>query len=419
MIGADADIDRLAEDLRIDHVVVDRVMGSGEAQEANDRIAALIREVSFPVYVALIDQPAGLPADAIDSSDALAGLLSRRLGDGLFVVKTTESILSVTSFGLGADPSLLSLSAYDTSDALDEAVASLAGPFGTEDYVATPAAVEAEAHVLTAEALVDLGRGEGSESALAEADAVRLAERALELEAAADWQSSSHEFVPVRTASRGLSALVGSLTGLVVALLLGQSLAGWPRRRALLPAESVAEKEVAAAPPPDLETERGRARDLADGLAMALAKTDWDEVADRDLAGRALTARDAVEPLLASADVADVVGAQVIARAGERDLTRGLRGTGDPLVTCFFDPRHSDGRSTVSWRLGDGEVEVPCCSACAARVAEGTTPEHLRVRSRRGTVPYWDRDDVWARTGFGATTDFLARDVLADRAGYR
>lgn len=413
MIGADTDVDRLAEALRVDHVVVDRVMGSGEAQEADDRIAALVREVSFPVYVALIDQPDGLPSDAVDSSDALAGLLSRRLGDGLYVVQTTESILSVTSFGLDADPTQLSLSAYDTSDVLDEAVLSLAG-----EHVSTPAAVEAEAHVLTAEALVDRGRGEGAGSVLSGADADRLAERAIGLQGAADWRPRTDEFVEVRTASRGFSALVGSLAALVVALLVGQSLRGWPRRRTVLPAEAAAE-ELAAAPPPDLETERGRARDLAGTLTQALSDTDWERVADRDLAGRALTARDAVEPLLDSDDVADLVGAQVIARAGVHDLDRGQRGSGGPLATCFFDPRHAEGRSTVSWRLGDGQVDVPCCSACAARVAEGTTPEHLRVSARRGTVPYWERDDVWARSGFGATTDFLARDVLADRAGER
>jgi hypothetical protein len=414
VIGADADLDRLAEDLRVDGVVVDRVMGSGEAQEANDRIAALIRDVPFKVYVALIDAPAGGPEDP----EALAGLLSRRLGDGFYVIQTSDSPQTVLSFGLDSDPSLLSLSAYANEDVLDEAASSLAG-----DYVVIPAAVEAEAQVLTAEALVDLGRRPApSDSdyppALTDADADRLAERALELQAAADWRPAVDEFVEVRTASGGLSALVGSLAALVIALLLGQSLRGWPRFRRVLPAEAVA-KQVAAAPPPDLEAERARARDLADALTTALAGTDWEQVADRDVAGRALTARDAVEPLLASDDVADVVGAQVVARAGERDLARGARGTGGPLVTCFFDPRHPAGKKTASWRLGDGEVDVPCCAACAARVAKGQSPDHLRLRARRGTTPYWDRDDVWARTGFGATTDFLARDVLADRAGDR
>ena len=101
------------------------------------------------------------------------------------------------------------------------------------------------------------------------------------------------------------------------------------------------------------------------------------------------------------------------------DLDRGRRGTGAAFVPCFFDPRHPEGTATASWRLGDGEVDVPCCTACASAVVEDGVPAHLRLPTRRGTEPYWERDDVWARTGFGAVTDDLARDVLADRVGER
>ena len=146
-----SDIDRLADDLRVDGVVVDRVMGSGEADEAHDRIAALVREVSFPVYVALVDKPDGLPDDAVTSTDVLAGLLNRRLGDGFFVLQTTEGAQRVYSFGLGSDPSRLSLAAYANQDALEEAIATVGGgELGTEDYVYTPAVALAEAQARTA-----------------------------------------------------------------------------------------------------------------------------------------------------------------------------------------------------------------------------------------------------------------------------
>ena len=103
-------------------------------------------------------------------------------------------------------------------------------------------------------------------------------------------------------------------------------------------------------PPPDLHAERriGRARPTP---SPALSGTDWDSVRDRDAAGRALTARDAVEQLLDSSDVADMVGAQVMARAGSRDLARGRRGKGEALRTCFFDPRHPEATSTARWHL--------------------------------------------------------------------
>ncbi|MCY7400548.1 MAG: hypothetical protein LH477_06270 [Nocardioides sp.] len=401
-------------------MVVDRVMGAGEAQSANDRIAALIREVPFPVYVALVEQPDGLPEDSLGSSEALAVLLNRRMGDGLYVIATTESPQRVWSYGLGADPSRLSLSAYANADALDAAVEGLAN-----EPVSTPKVVEAEAQVLTAESLLELGRGpylDGADypATLADADAdiERLAQEAVRLRASSDWRPGVDDYVSIRTASSGLSALVGVVSALVVGLLFGQTLRGWPRRRKpLLGGRQV--KASAAAAPPHLETERARARELVDALTRKLSGTDWEKLRDRDVAGRALTARDAVEPLLESDDVADLIGAQVVARAGARDLARGRRGSGDPLGTCYFDPRHPEPTAVASWRLGDGEVEVPCCAACSVTVGKGGVPDHLRLGARRGTVPYWERDDVWARTGFGAVTDDLARDVLAARAGER
>lgn len=413
------DIDALAEALREDGVVIDRIMGSGEAQEAEDRISALVREVPFPVYVALVDTPEGLPDDGSAARDALAGLLNRRLGDGLYVIQLPLGGQQVWSYGLGADPSRLSLADYANRDVLEASIAELAGPSGTEDYVYPPPTVVAEVSALTAEGIVEVGRQEPSgdyPATLDEADADRLAERAVELDASASWRPRGDDYVPVRTASAGLSALVGGLVGLCVALLLGQTLAGWPRRRRAAAPEPEA---VVTPPPPDLHAERRIARAQADALAAALSGTDWDSVRDRDTAGRALTARDAVEQLLDSGDVADLVGAQVVARAGSRDLSRGRRGKGEALRTCFFDPRHPEATSTARWHLGDGAVEVPCCVACGSAVVHDGTPAFLRLATRRGTEPYWERDDVWARTGFGATSDFLARDVLADREGTR
>ncbi len=418
------DLDALAEALRVDGVVVDRVMGSGEAEQADDRIAALVREVPFPVYVALVEQPDGLPDDGLAATDALAGLLNRRLGDGLYVLDTTEGIHQVYSFGLGADPTRLSLGASSNTDKLDEVMQEVGGyRIGTEGYVYPSAIAKAEAQVRAAEDLVDMGREPASgeyPATLTDADAEQVAERALRVQAVADWRPGSDRYASVRTADSGFSALVGVLSGLVIALLVGQTLRGWPRygkpghsgskdRKARRP------RKVAATPPPDLDVERARARELVATLSKNLGRVDWASVRDRDVADRALAARDAAEPLLESDDVADVVGAQVLARAGSNDLSRGRRGSGQALQTCFFDPRHPDGGCRASWRLGDGEVEVPCCAACEADLAAGRTPDLLRLPSRRGVRPYWERDDVWARTGFGATSDFLARDVLAGR----
>jgi hypothetical protein len=425
MDGA-SDIDALAEALREDGVVVDRVMGSGAAQEAHDRIATLVRETPFPVYVALVEHPDGVPrGDRVDAAEAMAGLLNRRLGDGLYVLQTTESIQQEFSFGLGADPARLSLGAGSNADALDEAMQETGRyRIGTEDYLYPPAVAEAEAQVRAAERLVEMARestGGDYPVTLEESDTDELARYAVRVAATAEWRPTTEQYVEVRAASRGFSALVGGLAALAVALLVGQSLRGWPRRGpARRPdAETPADPAAAPAVPPDLEDERRRATRLADALGLALDRTDWDSLRDRDLAARALTSRDAVEPLLASDDVGDLIGARVLAQSGTHDLGRGRRGSGDPLVPCFFDPRHPDAATTASWRLGDGMVDVPCCVACGTAANDGGTPRLLLLPHGRRTVPYWERDDVWARTGFGAITDDLARDVLAERAEER
>jgi hypothetical protein len=425
MDGA-SDIDALAEALREDGVVVDRVMGSGAAQESHDRIAALVRETPFPVYVALVEHPDGLPsADSVDAAEALVGLLSRRLGDGLYVLQTTESIQREFSFGLGADPARLSLGAGSNADALDATMQEVGRyRIGTEDYLYPPAVAEAEAQVRAAEDLVEMARettGSDYPVTVNESDVDDLARYAVRVAATADWRPTSEDYVEVRAASSGFSTLVGGLAALVVALLVGQSLRGWPRRGAPRRPD-VGEEATAAIPPvapPDLEDERRRATRLADALGRALERTDWDSLRDREVSVRALTARDAVEPLLASDDVGDLIGARVVAQIGTHDLGRGRRGSGAPLVPCFFDPRHPDATTSASWRLGDGMVDVPCCVACGAAAIHGGTPRFLQLPHRRGAVPYWERDDVWARTGFGSITDDLARDVLAERAGER
>ena len=63
--------------------------------------------------------------------------------------------------------------------------------------------------------------------------------------------------------------------------------------------------------------------------------------------------------------------------------------------------------------------QIVTCVACGTAAVHDGTPRFLRLPHRRGTAPYWERGDVWARTGFGAITDDLARDVLAERAEER
>jgi hypothetical protein len=61
------------------------------------------------------------------------------------------------------------------------------------------------------------------------------------------------------------------------------------------------------------------------------------------------------------------------------------------------------------WRRAGQDVTIPACTDCAALLGDGKAPPVLQDRGR----PYWDRDTVWARTGFGAIDDDVADIVLA------
>ncbi len=407
------DVDQLARSLREDGVVIDVVMGSGESQDSHDRIAALVREVPFPVYVALVKTPEEIPNDdSIEARDLLVSSLHRSLGDGLYIVATDDGWISVTSWGLDADPDVLS----GTARANVELIAKEAPELAAE-HSPFPLVVEAEAQVRTAEDLIATAASPRSNyplpPVLEQRDARELAERAITLENTAGFRPERTR-VEVHASSRGLSVLVGCLTAVLVALLLGQSLRGWPTRRG-----PVRERPKMWPPTtPDPATERAEAVRLADQLAADVAATDWTAVRAHDVANRAVTARDVVGMLLASDDVADLIGAQVVARAGMKDLQRGVAGHGAPLRVCFFDPRHPSPCSSVYWPLGEGRVKVPGCAGCVRDATEDRGPRMLCLGEPEPR-PYWEREDIWARTGYGTLTDTIAADVLHARSEHR
>lgn len=120
---------------------------------------------------------------------------------------------------------------------------------------------------------------------------------------------------------------------------------------------------------------------------------------------RALDALGAGHSALERHSDLDAVGALVLARSGEAAL-RGK--SGGP---CFFNPLHPAAMTEVRYARGGAELGVPACEACAKAVRSGRRPEALLDRGR----PYFERDTVWARTGFGATDPDLAAQLLAGR----
>lgn len=98
----------------------------------------------------------------------------------------------------------------------------------------------------------------------------------------------------------------------------------------------------------------------------------------------------------------DLLGAFVLAGRG----MDALKGRERP--PCFFDPRHGAGVRTTSWTGADRQAEIPACTRCAKAIRRGKQPQAATDRGR----PYYQRDTVWARTGFGALDDDLTQRIM-------
>ncbi|MDA0182839.1 hypothetical protein OJ997_21180 [Solirubrobacter phytolaccae] len=101
----------------------------------------------------------------------------------------------------------------------------------------------------------------------------------------------------------------------------------------------------------------------------------------------------------------DDLGALVLAQRGREALA------GKERERCFFDPRHSGWAKPTRWQSDRAMVEVPACKRCAQAVAAGRAPES----AWDGDRPYWQRDTVWARTGFGTLRRDMRRALAEDR----
>lgn len=429
-----SDIDTLAAELQRDGVVIESAVGSGEPTESHDRIAALIREVPFPVYVALVEPPSGMvKRGGRQASESVAALLHRRIGgEGMYVVAVRDGSLVVTSFGLEADSTLLSL----VRSANEDAVEAQAKKITRRDYVLLPAVVEAESAVLEAEAAIAKARATAPDrdwdATISTDEATALAERAVALETSARWtpDAASSPRGQVREASKGLTVTVAVSLGVAVALFLGQTIFGWPRRTRA-EAEAAAEKRRrthgAAATPPrpddlvaDFVAERDRARSALDAFVARLERSASLSVRDPEGLEQALLARDVAEHVLADAerdgDVLAAVGASALVRTGDRALARGLDGRAARFRPCFFDPRHGHTTLSHAWEFGEGGVQVPCCGKCRKALTAGKAPQSLHRASRRGAPrPYWQDSDVWASTGFGALDGEFVHTVAQAR----
>jgi hypothetical protein len=101
----------------------------------------------------------------------------------------------------------------------------------------------------------------------------------------------------------------------------------------------------------------------------------------------------------------DDLGALVLAERGREALRDHER------ERCYFDPRHPGWAKPTRWTTGRATIEVPACKGCARAIAARKVPDSVWDGDR----PYWQRETVWARTGFGALQRDMRRALLEDR----
>jgi hypothetical protein len=198
--------------------------------------------------------------------------------------------------------------------------------------------------------------------------------------------------------------VVGGVAALLALVLIGL-LVAWRRGGA-----QVAAKRPPVLPERVFEHARTSAeRELRESIetqvvafAEALDETSAPEdEAAQESYQRALDSYSAARKALDEASgTPDLAGSLVLIDRGRAALA-GAR----PQPICFFNPLHGHALRPVAWK---DDERVPACRECSTAVRGGEAPDALLDDGR----PYFERDGVWARTGYGAFSDDLVERVL-------
>lgn len=137
------------------------------------------------------------------------------------------------------------------------------------------------------------------------------------------------------------------------------------------------------------------------GLARQVAESD---VRPGEAAyDRAQACLDAAAKYVDSDRERDRVGAHLLVAEGRATLHGEER-----RRKCFFNPLH-----TAATSVRRDKVTLPCCLRCAKEVSAGSEPGALLLTGDDGVVrPYYESDDVWTTTGYGAIDERWAKRAL-------
>lgn len=396
--------------LRQDHVIVTGTMGSGAARSSYDRISALVSQLPFTAYVALVSPPADAPV-GINAARDLSRAVARRIGEpGLYVVAAGSSVPEALATVPQLDDTLYSLTLTTNTEAIGAAA-------GIDRSNLEPG-VWAEAAVGTALRPIpetDDGTYPGNLPDDVVAD-LAARDETLALPERPDLVEPAE---PAEPWSRGgrIALFVALLAG--IGLTVRQSIVGWPGWRGG-PAGPGRRPALAAGAPPERAPEPAEIREQAsvelDRLIGLLDELASRRQPDRSgLSDAATLARDAAGQLLDETTPAELVGALTLARTGQRDARRVLGQASDPYRCCYLNPLHGAGTEEAAWRLGEAQVSIPVCPACQRRLRAGEQPDAFLLRRGRRNLPYYEGTDLWARTGYGCLVDDYAAQVLTER----
>jgi hypothetical protein len=354
---------QLTRELRRDPVYVSPSLSRVVIRAQVARLRRQVAEMPFRTFVAIVPRFPDEPGGGVSSD--LPAVLRDRLGrDGLYVIQDDGYQLDAHAFGVRTRGEIRRVGSL----ALD-AVPRRDGPVGRVRF-----------------ALDHLTTG-------------RRAERSNRAE------RKSEDRLPWLAMATG--GALGFLVPLGVVTVLPSSRRRRAAQRELRSTMLRSAKAAGAArfdptiSEPSVAAARKKARDAVSRLGRAIDSApapSEDALRSFEAASHVLTWDDA-RPV-------DLVGASVLARRGRQ----ALEGAVPP--PCFFDPRHGDGLRASHWRRGKQDVAIPACRTCAGALGRGATPISLGDDGR----PYWDRDTVWAQTGFGAIDERVADAVLVGRS---
>jgi len=394
-------VEGLAAALREDPVVVQEIMGNGQRDAVDAALTELVDGADFPVYVALVQSPGGLADDRPE--DELASLLHAEIGeDGLYVVSLNPDLGHVgwQTYGAGV-PGKWDIYGVNPPPANGDWTSSAAGQ--AAELVASalndaePLADDQLAEYRTGDLWVDRG------STLSE---------------------------DISAPTEGTYAVVATGLGVGVAIVAWFVLRTLARWRELAPGAAVARgvptgtrpatvADTATAPAAhDVRRRAEKELSVLDRTLLRRSTAGLDPTHEQRLDGSRTAARTLLDAGDGrDADLLESLGALVLVRTAQRLLAQ----PSAAYRPCFFNPWHGEGTARVAAPVGTGDqVDLPACERCRRAQHRPELSDPLVVRGRlRRLRPYWEGDDVWARTGFGAISDDLWRTVLEDRRAAR